>query len=133
MRTDAALPPAAAAAEALSPDDEAMLDGLQRAAFDYFVQHGRRSNGLVADTSRSGSHASIAVIGRLPAVQGLDLENAGVAYDIESGIRSTTSCAPPTHASSRPAMSAWNTHSRTRQRPRPASSCAMRSTAAASD
>ncbi|MBC7470173.1 MAG: mercuric reductase [Ramlibacter sp.] len=26
-------------------------------------------------------------IGRLPAVQGLDLENAGVAYDIESGIR----------------------------------------------
>ncbi|MBC7469270.1 MAG: hypothetical protein H7322_08090 [Ramlibacter sp.] len=40
-----------------------MLNGLQRAAFDYFVQHGRRSNGLVADTSRPGSHASIAVIG----------------------------------------------------------------------
>ena len=40
--TNAALPPAAAAAEALSPDDEAMLDALQRAAFDYFVQHGCR-------------------------------------------------------------------------------------------
>ena len=40
-----------------------MLDGLQRAAFDYFVQHGQRSNGLVADTSRPGSHASIAVVG----------------------------------------------------------------------
>jgi hypothetical protein len=40
-----------------------MLDGLQRAAFDYFIQHGNRSSGLVADTSRPGSHASIAVIG----------------------------------------------------------------------
>jgi hypothetical protein len=40
-----------------------MLDRLQRSAFDYFVQHGRRDNGLVADTSRPGSHASIAVIG----------------------------------------------------------------------
>ena len=40
-----------------------MLDGLQRAAFDYFVQHSNRSNGLVADTSRPGSHASIAVVG----------------------------------------------------------------------
>ena len=63
MRTTSALLPAAAAAEPLSAADEAMLDALQRAAFDYFVQHGRRSNGLVADTSRPGSHASIAVIG----------------------------------------------------------------------
>lgn len=62
MRTTAALPPAAAT-EPLSPADVAMLDTLQRAAFDYFIQHGRRSNGLVADTSRPGSHASIAVIG----------------------------------------------------------------------
>jgi hypothetical protein len=45
------------------PADEAMLDGLQRAAFDYFVHHGNRSNGLVADTSRPGSLASIAVVG----------------------------------------------------------------------
>jgi hypothetical protein len=51
------------AAEALSPSDEAMLDGLQRAAFDYFVQHSNLRNGLVADTSRPGSHASIAVVG----------------------------------------------------------------------
>lgn len=62
MRGTAALP-AATAAQPLSPADEAMLDGLQRAAFDYFVQHGNRSNGLVADTSRPGSHASIAVVG----------------------------------------------------------------------
>jgi hypothetical protein len=54
---------AATAAEPLSPADEAMLDGLQRAAFDFFVQHGNAGNGLVADTSRPGSHASIAVVG----------------------------------------------------------------------
>jgi hypothetical protein len=68
VRTAAALPAlpaatAATAAEPLSPSDEAMLDGLQRAAFDYFVQQGSGSNGLVADTSRPGSHASIAVVG----------------------------------------------------------------------
>jgi hypothetical protein len=62
MRSTAALPPASAA-EPLSPADEALLDGLQHAAFDYFVQHGQSGNGLVADTSRPGSHASIAVVG----------------------------------------------------------------------
>jgi hypothetical protein len=40
-----------------------MLDALQRAAFDYFIPHTNRQNGLVADTSRPGSHASIAVVG----------------------------------------------------------------------
>ncbi|WP_295952612.1 glucoamylase family protein [Rhodoferax sp.] len=48
---------------ALAPADMAMLDGLQRSAFDYFVQHTNLANGLVADTSRPGSHASIAVVG----------------------------------------------------------------------
>lgn len=62
MRAGTALPPATTA-EPLAPADEAMLDGLQRAAFDYFVEHGNTGNGLVADTSRPGSHASIAVVG----------------------------------------------------------------------
>jgi hypothetical protein len=62
MRITAALP-AATPVEPLSPADEAMLDGLQRAAFDYFVQNGNAANGLVADTSRPGSNASIAVVG----------------------------------------------------------------------
>ncbi|WP_040855923.1 glucoamylase family protein [Thiorhodovibrio frisius] len=62
MTQTPALPPAADA-EPLSLADEAMLDGLQRAAFDYFVRHTNRDNGLVADTSRPGSHASIAVVG----------------------------------------------------------------------
>jgi hypothetical protein len=60
----AAVPIAAAPASGtLPPADEALIDGLQHAAFDYFVQHGNRHNGLVADTSRPGSHASIAVVG----------------------------------------------------------------------
>ena len=43
--------------------DEAMLDGLQRSAFNYFLANGNPANGLVADTSRPGSHSSIAVVG----------------------------------------------------------------------
>ena len=62
MRQTTPSPPAAPA-ELLSPTDDAMLDGLQRAAFDYFLRHTNRENGLVADTSRPGSHASIAVVG----------------------------------------------------------------------
>lgn len=48
-----------------TPDvsDEQLLDRLQRAAFDYFVQSVNPANGLVADTSRDGSPASIAVVG----------------------------------------------------------------------
>ncbi len=45
------------------PDDELLLDGLQRAAFGYFVQAVSPANGLVADTSREGSPVSIAVVG----------------------------------------------------------------------
>ncbi len=37
--------------------------GLPARAFEYFVQHANPQNGLVADTSRTGSHASIAVVG----------------------------------------------------------------------
>jgi len=43
--------------------DDRRLDGLQRAAFDYFVQATNPANGLVADTSRQDSPASIAVAG----------------------------------------------------------------------
>ena len=62
MKTAPALP-AAAAAGPLSPAADATLAGLQRAAFGDFVRHGNRGNGLVADTSCPGSHASIAVVG----------------------------------------------------------------------
>jgi hypothetical protein len=45
------------------PGDAALLDRLQRSAFDYFVQYQNPSNGLVADTTRAGAPSSIAVVG----------------------------------------------------------------------
>ena len=48
---------------AMAPADAQMLDVLQRSAFDYFVKQTQAHNGLVADTSRPGSPASIAVVG----------------------------------------------------------------------
>ncbi len=50
-------------AAAAAAGDEAMLDGLQRHAFDFFIANCNPANGLVADTSRPGSHSSIAVVG----------------------------------------------------------------------
>jgi hypothetical protein len=47
--------------DALSDDE--LLDRLERAAFGYFVDHVNPANGLVADTSRPTSPASIAVMG----------------------------------------------------------------------
>jgi hypothetical protein len=43
--------------------DDAMLDRLQRASFDYFLKNTSPHNGLVADTTRAGSPSSIAVVG----------------------------------------------------------------------
>src|SRR5258707_9692764 len=43
--------------------DDDLLDRLQRGAFGYFLDATNPANGLVADTSRAGSDASIAVVG----------------------------------------------------------------------
>jgi hypothetical protein len=43
--------------------DDELLDRHQRGAFGYFVDQTNPVNGLVADTSRAGSPASIAVVG----------------------------------------------------------------------
>ena len=43
--------------------DEALVERFQRAAFDYFLTECNPANGLVADTSRAGAPASIAVVG----------------------------------------------------------------------
>jgi hypothetical protein len=43
--------------------DEDLLDRLQRAAFEYFLHETNPESGLVADITRSGAPASIAVIG----------------------------------------------------------------------
>ena len=45
------------------PSDDALLDRLQRAAFGYFLQAANPANGLIADTSRENSPASIGVVG----------------------------------------------------------------------
>ena len=50
-------------ADDCTPTDAALLDDLQRAAFGYFQQAVNPANGLVADTSRTGSPCSIAVVG----------------------------------------------------------------------
>jgi hypothetical protein len=42
---------------------ERQLDGLQRAAFGYFVEAVNPANGLIADNSRASSPVSIAVVG----------------------------------------------------------------------
>lgn len=42
-------------AEKTVPSDEALLEQLQRAAFDYFLHAYNPRNGLVADTNREGS------------------------------------------------------------------------------
>jgi hypothetical protein len=50
-------------AEAPVESDDDLLDRFQRAAFSYFLEQYNPENGLVADTSRPGSPASIAVVG----------------------------------------------------------------------
>jgi len=45
------------------PSDELLLERLQSAAFSYFLEEFNPENGLVADTTRPGSPASIAVMG----------------------------------------------------------------------
>ncbi len=49
--------------EPSAQSDEELLDRFQRAAFGYFLDHADSQNGLVADTSRTGSPSSIAVVG----------------------------------------------------------------------
>lgn len=50
-------------AEQPSLTDEQLLDGLQSAAFAYFLREVNPANGLVADNSRDESPVSIAVVG----------------------------------------------------------------------
>ena len=46
-----------------SPDEEAMLDDLQRKSFRYFERHVNPENGLVLDSTRPGQPFSIAAVG----------------------------------------------------------------------
>lgn len=65
---------------ATCPDD-VLLDQLQRAAFDYFVQNINPENGLVADTSRPNSPVSIAVVGFALSVYPVAVERGWMTRD----------------------------------------------------
>jgi hypothetical protein len=65
----------------LAPADAQMLDALQRTAFDYFVRQTQAHNGLVADTSRPGSPASIAVVGFALSTYPVAVERGWIARD----------------------------------------------------
>jgi hypothetical protein len=53
----------ATVAESSAQSNDELLDRFQRAAFGYFIEQFNPENGLVADTSRAGAPASIAVVG----------------------------------------------------------------------
>ena len=46
-----------------STADNALLDRVQRNAFEYFARNTNPRNGLVADTTREGSPSSVTVVG----------------------------------------------------------------------
>jgi hypothetical protein len=59
--------------------DETLLDGLQRAAFGYFLEAVNSTNGLVADTSRENSPSSIAVVGFALSAYAVAVERGWIA------------------------------------------------------
>jgi hypothetical protein len=59
--------------------DEQFLDGLQRAAFEYFLLAANPVNGLIADTSRPNSPCSIAVVGFALSVYPVAVERGWMA------------------------------------------------------
>jgi hypothetical protein len=76
-----AAPQGLAARAAPQASDDALLDGLQRAAFDYFLQNANPRNGLVADTTRHGGPASIAVVGFALSAYPVGVEHGWMARD----------------------------------------------------
>jgi hypothetical protein len=58
-----ASPPLKLNADEAMKEDDAILDNLQRAAFNYFLLLGNKDNGLIPDTSRQGVPCSIAAVG----------------------------------------------------------------------
>src|SRR5512140_451712 len=73
--------PGFARAAAPQASDDALLDRLQRAAFDYFLQNANPGNGLVADTTRNGAPASIAVVGFALSAYPVGVEHGWMTRD----------------------------------------------------
>ena len=66
-------------------DDDAFLDRLQHAAFDYFRETVNPANGLVPDTSREHSPVSIAVVGFALSVYPVAVERGWMSRE-RSGV-----------------------------------------------
>src|SRR4249919_1589850 len=64
-----------------SPDDEELLNQIQRAAFGYFLQAMDPVTGLVADTSRANSPCSIAVVGFALSVLPIGVERGWITRE----------------------------------------------------
>jgi hypothetical protein len=64
---------------AIAESEEQLLDQLQKAAFDYFLEYVDATTGLVADTSRKGSPASIAVVGFALSCYPIGVERGWIA------------------------------------------------------
>jgi hypothetical protein len=65
--------------------DHALLDRLQRAAFAYMIDYANGENGLVADTSRPGAPASIAVAGFALSCYPIGVERGWIGRDQAAG------------------------------------------------
>ena len=64
-----------------SPNDEELLNQIQRAAFGYFLQAMDPVTGLVADTSRTNSPCSIAVVGFALSVLPIGVERGWITRE----------------------------------------------------
>jgi hypothetical protein len=70
--------------------DAQMRDALQRKAFDNFLRQSQAHNGLVADTSRAGAPARMAVVGFALSTYPVAVERGWMARDIAVQRRLTT-------------------------------------------
>jgi len=65
--------------DAIAESDDQLLEQLQKGAFNYFVEHVDPTTGLVADTSRKDSPASIAVVGFALSCYPIGVERGWIA------------------------------------------------------
>jgi hypothetical protein len=72
--------------EVRAQSHDLLLDRLQRAAFDYFIEYADPITGLVADTSRQDSPASIAVVGFALSCYPVGVERGWIARPDAAGL-----------------------------------------------
>jgi len=73
---------AGAAPPALSGEDDAFLERLERSAFDYFWQETNSANGLIKDRSTADSKCSIAAVGFGLSAVAIAIERGWLSRDL---------------------------------------------------